>query len=62
MGPFGRELATFRVLSLREDAANASLGRPARPRVALGRLVVRAGARLMGACRSDLIAALDARR
>jgi hypothetical protein len=62
IGPFGSELAKIRASSLREDAANARPGRPARHRVALGRLVVGAGARLMGACGVDLLAALDGRR
>ena len=62
MAPFGRELAKIRVSSLHQDAANVAAGRPTRPRVALGRLVVGAGARLMGTCRVDLLAALDGRR
>ncbi len=62
LGPFGSELAKIRVETLREDARRGSHPRPTRSRVALGRAIVGAGARLMGACPMDVLAAVEGRR
>jgi hypothetical protein len=47
----GSELARLRVASLRQDATRGAGAGVSRWRLALGRRVMDAGARLMGACR-----------